>query len=128
MLCLFASFHTLCYTRCTLCALAFSPTVAAAPWPPTPTLTQHPPPRQASVPPPHLASSASPFLPRLSPETMRFAVAIAVLATVSSFTGVEAGHKKKVQAPRTLCPGSEIACPILGSTYAALLFIGGRRG
>ncbi|BGP29676.1 hypothetical protein JCM10296v2_001415 [Rhodotorula toruloides] len=47
---------------------------------------------------------------------MRFAAAIALLATVASFTGVEAGHKKKVQAPRTLCPGSEIACPILGST------------
>ncbi|GAA5896224.1 hypothetical protein JCM6882_008523 [Rhodosporidiobolus microsporus] len=47
---------------------------------------------------------------------MRFSLAVSVLLAVASFSGVEAGHKKKVPVVRTLCPTGETACPILGST------------
>ncbi|TNY17155.1 protein priA [Rhodotorula diobovata] len=47
---------------------------------------------------------------------MRFSLAVAALAAIASFSGVEAGKKKKQPVRRTLCPTDEIACPILGST------------
>ncbi|GAA5826224.1 hypothetical protein JCM3770_006112 [Rhodotorula araucariae] len=47
---------------------------------------------------------------------MRFTLAIAALAAIASFSGVEASKKKKQAIARTLCPSDEIACPILGST------------
>ncbi|GAA6033402.1 hypothetical protein JCM8097_006733 [Rhodosporidiobolus ruineniae] len=47
---------------------------------------------------------------------MRFSLAVSALLALASASGVLAGHKKKVQAPRTLCPNDEVACPILSST------------
>ncbi|BGP18846.1 hypothetical protein JCM10213_003501 [Rhodosporidiobolus nylandii] len=47
---------------------------------------------------------------------MRCTLAVSALLAFSSFTGVLAGHKKKVPVVRTLCPPEETACPILGST------------
>ncbi|GAA5979789.1 hypothetical protein JCM11641_002694 [Rhodosporidiobolus odoratus] len=47
---------------------------------------------------------------------MRFTLVVPALLVLFSATGVTAGHKKKVQPPKTLCPAGETACPILGST------------
>jgi hypothetical protein len=47
---------------------------------------------------------------------MRFTLAISAVLLLSVCHGVDAGHKRKQEKIKTLCPAAEVACPILGST------------